>query len=180
MLSSIYRLYSPLCTFHTHDSLFCNWKFKALSTISFLSPPISPLTTTYLFSVSETLFLSSCVWSFVLLFRFHIQVKSYSNDIIILVSVVIQSLSHVWLFATPWTIVHQTPLSSTISQSLLEFMSTEWMMLSHHLILWRPLFFCLQTCPASESFPTSYVFSSSGQSIGASASAAVATGIYSK
>ena len=51
----------------------------------------------------------------------------------------IQSLSCVWLFVTPWTITHQTPLFSTISQSLLKFMSTESMMLSNHLILGHPL-----------------------------------------
>ena len=39
--------------------------------------------------------------------------------------VVVQSLNHVWLFVTPWTAACQTPLSSTISQSLLKFMSTE-------------------------------------------------------
>ena len=36
-----------------------------------------------------------------------------------------QSLRHVWLFATPWTTVCQTPLSCTISQGLLKFMSIE-------------------------------------------------------
>ena len=33
---------------------------------------------------------------------------------------VVQSLSHVWLFATPWTVARQDSLSFTISQSLLE------------------------------------------------------------
>ena len=46
-----------------------------------------------------------------------------------------QSLSHVQLFDTPWTAAHQAPLSSTISQSLLKFMSIESVMLSNHLIL---------------------------------------------
>ena len=36
---------------------------------------------------------------------------------------------------TPWTAVHQAPLSSTVSQSLLRFMSVELVMLSNHLIL---------------------------------------------
>ena len=48
---------------------------------------------------------------------------------------VVQSLSCVQLFATPWTAVRQAPLSSTISQNLLKFMSTESVMLSNHLIL---------------------------------------------
>ena len=34
--------------------------------------------------------------------------------------VVIQSLSHLQLFGTPWTAAHQTSLSSTISRSLLD------------------------------------------------------------
>ena len=37
--------------------------------------------------------------------------------------VVVQSLSRVQLFATPWTAARQAPPSSTISQSLLRFMS---------------------------------------------------------
>ena len=41
----------------------------------------------------------------------------------------------VGLFATPWTAAHQAPLSSTISWSLLKFMSLESVMLSNHLIL---------------------------------------------
>ena len=48
---------------------------------------------------------------------------------------VIQSLSHVRLLETPWIAVCQTPLSFTISQSLLKFMSIELVMLSNHLIL---------------------------------------------
>ena len=48
---------------------------------------------------------------------------------------VVQLLSHVQLSVTPWTGVHQTPLSFTIPQSLLRFMSIELMMLSNHLIL---------------------------------------------
>ena len=37
--------------------------------------------------------------------------------------VVVQLLSCVWFFATPWTAVHKAPPSSTISQNLLKFMS---------------------------------------------------------
>ena len=49
--------------------------------------------------------------------------------------VVVQSLNHVRLFTTPWTAACQAPLSSTISQSLLKFMSIELVVLSNHLIL---------------------------------------------
>ena len=47
---------------------------------------------------------------------------------------VVQLLSHVRLFAT-WTMACQAPLSSSISLSLLKFMSIESVMLSNHLIL---------------------------------------------
>ena len=46
-----------------------------------------------------------------------------------------QSLSHVRLFAAQWTTTCQAPLFSTISKSLLKFMSNESMMPSNHLIL---------------------------------------------
>ena len=53
--------------------------------------------------------------------------------------VVVQLLSHVQLFATPWTAACQTSLSFTNSQSFLKFMSIESVMLSNHLILCHPL-----------------------------------------
>ena len=86
---------------------------------------------------------------------------------------VVQSLSHVWLFATPWTAAHQASLSFTISQSLLRLMSTESVMPSNHLILCCPIPSYLQSFPASGSFSMSKFFTSGGQSIRASASAAV-------
>ena len=51
----------------------------------------------------------------------------------------VQSLSHVWLFATPWTAAHQASLSITNSWSLPKLMSIEWVIPSNHLILCRPL-----------------------------------------
>ena len=50
-------------------------------------------------------------------------------------TVVVQSLSCVWFFATPSTAARQTPLSFTISWSLLKFRSIALVMLSNHLIL---------------------------------------------
>ena len=50
-----------------------------------------------------------------------------------------QSLSHVWLFATPWIAAHQASLSITNSQSSLRLMSIESVMPSSHLILCCPL-----------------------------------------
>ena len=63
-----------------------------------------------------------------------------------------QSLSCVWLFATPWIAAHQASLSSTNSQSLLKLMPIESVMPSKHLILCRPLlllpsiFPCIRVC----------------------------------
>ena len=51
----------------------------------------------------------------------------------------VQSLSHVQLFATPWTAAHQASLSITNSRSSLRLTSIESVMLSSHLILCRPL-----------------------------------------
>ena len=52
---------------------------------------------------------------------------------------VVQSLSHVQLFATSWTAACQASLSITISQSLLKLMSIESVMPSNHLIICGPL-----------------------------------------
>ena len=52
---------------------------------------------------------------------------------------VVQSLSCVQLFATPWTAAHQASLSFTISRSLLKFTSIESVTPSNHLILCHPL-----------------------------------------
>ena len=49
--------------------------------------------------------------------------------------IVVQSLIHIQLVATPWTVAHQPSLSFTVSQSLLKLMSIELMMPSNHLIL---------------------------------------------
>ena len=83
----------------------------------------------------------------------------------------VQSLHRVWLFATPWTIARQASLSITNSWSPPRPMSIESMMPSNHLILCHPFSSCLQSFPASLSFPITRFFASGGQSIGVSASA---------
>ena len=71
----------------------------------------------------------------------------------------VQSLSRVWLFATPWIAARQASLSITNSQSSLKFMSIKLVMPSSHLILCCPLLLLLPT-PSSirvfsnESSPT--------------------------
>ena len=68
--------------------------------------------------------------------------------------VVVQLLSHFRLFVTACTVAWQAPLSSTISQSLLKFMSIESVILSNHLILCYSLLFLPSI------FPSIRVFSS--------------------
>ena len=53
--------------------------------------------------------------------------------------VVVQSLSHVGLFATPWTAAHQASLSFIISRTLLKVTSIELVMQPNQLILCYPL-----------------------------------------
>ena len=87
----------------------------------------------------------------------------------------VQLLSHVQLFATPWTAVPQASLPITNSQSLLKLMSIKSVIPSNHLISSSVVPFSsrLQTFPVSGSFPMSQFFTLGGQSIGASASVPV-------
>ena len=52
----------------------------------------------------------------------------------------VQSLSRVWLFATPWIVARQASLSITNSQSSIKLTSIELVMPSSHPILCHPLF----------------------------------------
>ena len=67
--------------------------------------------------------------------------------------VFVQSLSCVWLFATPWPAAQHPPLSFAIFQSLLKFMSIESVIPSNDLILCCPLLLL------SPIFPSIRVFS---------------------
>ena len=64
----------------------------------------------------------------------------------------VQSLSCVWLFATPWTAAREASLSSTNSWSLLKLVSIESVMPSNHLILCRPLLLLLSVLPSIRVF----------------------------
>ena len=72
-------------------------------------------------------------------------------------SVVVQALSHVRLFATPWTAARQASLSITISQSLLRLLSIESVMPSNHLILCRPLLLLPSIFPSIRVFSNELV-----------------------
>ena len=74
----------------------------------------------------------------------------------------VQSLSHVQLFATPWTAACQTSLSITNSWSLLKFMSIESVVASNHLILCHHLLLLPSVFPSISSvqFSCSFVSNS--------------------
>jgi len=61
------------------------------------------------------------------------------NRLLIILGQSVQSLSHIRLFATPWTETCQASLSITISQSLLKLVPIESVIPSNHVIFCRPL-----------------------------------------
>ena len=79
----------------------------------------------------------------------------------------------VWLFATPWTPGNQASLFFAISWSLLKFMSIESVIRLAISSSATTFSLCLQSFPASRSFPVSPLFTSGSQKIGASASESV-------
>ena len=66
------------------------------------------------------------------------KITIFDEAIKIVYLVVVQLLSHVRIFATPWTAAHQASLSFNISRSLLKVMSIKSVMPSNHLILCCP------------------------------------------
>ena len=74
---------------------------------------------------------------------------------------------------TQWTEAHQASLSITNSWNLLKLMSIESVMTFNQLMPCHPFSSCLQSFPASGSFPMSQFSATGGQSIGASALSAV-------
>ena len=64
----------------------------------------------------------------------------------------VQLLSRVWLFVTPWTAARQASLSITNSQSLLKLMSIKSVLPSNHLIFCRPLLFLPSIFPSIRVF----------------------------
>ena len=67
------------------------------------------------------------------------------------------ALSHVRLFATPWTVAHQASLSITNSRSLLQLMSIKSVMPSNHLILYIPPLLLPSIFPSIRVFSTESV-----------------------
>ena len=85
----------------------------------------------------------------------------------------VQSLSRVWLFATPWTTPCQASLSITNSWGPPKPISIELVMPSNHLLLSTSSPLLPSIFPRSGSFQMSQLFASGGQSIGVSASTLV-------
>ena len=83
--------------------------------------------------------------------------RIFSSFLFSLSFVVVQSLSRVRLFLTPWTAAHQASLSFTISQSLFELMSIESMMPSNHLILCCPFLLLPSIFLSNRFFPNESV-----------------------
>ena len=85
----------------------------------------------------------------------------------------VQSLSHVWLFATPWIAACQASLSITNSQSLIKLVSIESVMPSSHLILCRPLLLLPPIPPSIRLFSNESTLRIRWPQYGVSASASV-------
>ena len=85
----------------------------------------------------------------------------------------VQSLSSVWLFATPWISARQASLSITNSRSLPKPMSIKLVMPSAIPSSVVPFSPCPRSFPASGSLPMSQLFEWGGQSIGVSVSISV-------
>ena len=100
-----------------------------------------------------------------------------TQDIILIV--VVESLSCAWLFVTPWTAAFQVSPSFTICWSLLKLMSIDVQWCHPTISSSLVPFCCPQSFPASRSFPMSHLFTSGGQTIGASASLSVPSNDYS-
>ena len=79
-------------------------------------------------------------------------VSGWIQKMCVCVIVVVQLLSPVRLFVTPWTAARQASLSLTISWSLPKFMSIALEMPSNHLILWRPLLVLPSIFPSIRDF----------------------------
>ena len=87
--------------------------------------------------------------------------------------IVLQSLSSVQFFVTPWTAANHASLSFTISHNLSKLMCIGSVISSNHLILCRPLLLLPSIFPSIRVFSKESALCIRGQSIGASASISV-------
>ena len=87
----------------------------------------------------------------------------------------VQSLCHVWLFATPWIAARQASLPITNSRSLPKLMSIVSVMPPNHLILCHPLLLLPSIFPSIRVFSNELAIHIRWPSIGTSASASILT-----
>ena len=100
-----------------------------------------------------------CMWKGRFFQRAQTLYRKAVNSLTWDIFVVLPSFSHVRLLVTPWTAAHQYSLSFTLSWGLLKLMSNESVRPSNHLLLClSPISSCLQSFPASGSFPMSQLF----------------------
>ena len=99
------------------------------------------------------------IFQFIIFSALNVFLKRITNKL----PIVVQLLSCVWLFVTPWIAAGQVSLSFTISQSLLKLISIESIMASNHLVFCHPFSSRPQSFPASGSFPMCQLFTSGGQ-----------------
>ena len=114
-------------------------------------------------------------WLSRLLKPFLYNTSVYSCHLFLICSASVQSvlsLSCVWLFVTPWTAAHKASLSP-IPRACSSSCPLNWWCHPTTLSCVVPFSSCLQSFPASGSFPMSQFFASGGQNIGASALASV-------
>ena len=74
------------------------------------------------------------------------------------VQIVVQSLSYVRLFASPWTAAHQASLFITISWSFLKLMSIKFVIPHNHLVLCYPLLLLPSIFPSIRIFSDEFTF----------------------
>ena len=147
-------LYSnfPLAIYFTHVNVYVSMQVS-----QFAPPSISP-TVSKVYSLC--LYLYSCPAN-----RF---ISTISLDSILLF--IVQLLSHVQLFATPWTAAHQDPLSITNSQFAQTHVHCVGDAIQSSYPLSPPSPLALNLSQHRGLFQWPWIFSSGGQSIGASTS----------
>ena len=103
----------------------------------------------------------------------HIYIYTHIYTHMYMYITVFQSLSAVWLFVTTWTAACTLPCPSLSPRVCSNSCPLNWWCHPTISSSVTPFSSCLQSFPASGSFPVSRLFTSGGQSIGASASASV-------
>ena len=127
---------------HTHTHTYNTWKWKwshlvAQSCLTLCNPMDYSLPGSSVHGIFQAIVLE---WIAISFSRGSSQPRDRTRASRIVQFSSVQSLSHVWFFATPWIAALQASLSMHNSRSSLRLTSIESVMPSSHLILCRPLF----------------------------------------